>query len=201
MDAHASARRRGRENPKRKRQPQAAPRRREREGGEKEEAAKGKRGGGRGGGVRQMGKYMRKCRGAAGEEVAGVEVTQVVGVRTRSRTAAAPVPAGGVAKVAPRRKKALAPPSVAAGEPGAGGDGGSCYIKLRSRTLFLAPPQQPSAAPRVPVPAEAAGAGQGAALVAGLSRCSSTASSVDVGCQDRNLACRSGAAEVREGKP
>ena len=152
--------------------------------------------------MRQMGKYMRKCRGAAGEEVAGVEVTQVVGVRTRSRTAAAPAPpAGGVAKVAPRRKKALAPPNVAEGEPAAGGDSGSCYIKLRSRTLFMAPPQQPSAAPRVPVPAEAAGAGQGAALVAGLSRCSSTASSVDVGCQDRNLACRSGAAEVREGKP
>ncbi|KAG2661766.1 hypothetical protein PVAP13_1KG110813 [Panicum virgatum] len=144
-----------------------------------------------------MGKYMRKCRGAAGEEVAGVEVTQVVGVRTRSRTAAAPAPpAGGVAKVAPRRKKALAPPNVAEGEPAAGGDGGSCYIKLRSRTLFKAPPQQPSA-PRVPVPAEAAGAGHGAAaLVAGLSRCSSTASSLDVGCQDRSLACRSDAAEA-----
>ncbi|RLN09037.1 hypothetical protein C2845_PM11G24920 [Panicum miliaceum] len=193
--AHASARRRGRENPKRKRQPQAAPRRRE--GGEKEEAAKGKRGEAGGGGVSQMGKYMRKCRGAAGEEVAGVEVTQVVGVRTRSRTAAAPAPAGGVAKVAPRRKKALAPPNVAVGEPDAGGDGGSCYIKLRSRTLFMAPPQQPSM-PRVPVPAEAAGAGQGAAaaLLPGLSRCSSTASSVDVGFQDRSLACRSDAVEA-----
>ncbi|OEL12683.1 Cyclin-dependent kinase inhibitor 1 [Dichanthelium oligosanthes] len=143
-----------------------------------------------------MGKYMRKCRGAAGEEVAGVEVTQVVGVRTRSRSAAA---AGGVAKVAPRRKKALplapAPANVAAGEPGVGGDGGSCYIKLRSRTLFMAPPQQPSA-PRAPVPAEAAGAVLGVALTAGLSRCSSTASSVDVGCQERSLACRSDAAEA-----
>ncbi|CAN6239334.1 unnamed protein product [Urochloa humidicola] len=142
-----------------------------------------------------MGKYMRKCRGAAGEEVAGVEVTQVVGVRTRSRSAAAgPVVAGGVAKVAaPRRKKTLTPPAneMAAGEPGAGGDGGSCYIKLRSRTLFMAPP-------RAPVPAEAFGAGgHGAALAAGLSRCSSTASSVDVGChQDRSLASRSDAAEV-----
>ncbi|CAN6246000.1 unnamed protein product [Urochloa humidicola] len=143
-----------------------------------------------------MGKYMRKCRGAAGEEVAGVEVTQVVGVRTRSRSAAAApvVVAGGVAKVAAaRRKKALTPPTnEAAGEAGAaGGDGGSCYIKLRSRTLFMAPP-------RAPVPAEGVGAaGQGAAaLAAGLSRCSSTASSVDVGCRDRSLACRSDAAEV-----
>jgi len=150
---------------------------------------------------RQMGKYMRsKCRGAAGEEVAAVEVTQVVGVRTRSRSAAA---TGGVAKVAPRRKKALTPAAnVPAGEPaavGAGGDGGSCYIHLRSRMLFMAPPQpQPS----VPTPAEAAGAGQqGAALVAGLSRCSSTASSVDVGGQNKSHACRSGAAEVRERKP
>lgn len=144
----------------------------------------------------QMGKYMRKCRGAAGEEVAGVEVTQVVGVRTRSRTAAAPAVAGGVAKVAPRRKKAVTPPNVAAGEPGADGDVGSCYIKLRSRTLFMAPPQQQPSAPRAPVPAEAVAAGQGAALVAGLSRCSSTASSVDIGCQDRSLACRSDTAEA-----
>ncbi|CAN6233334.1 unnamed protein product [Urochloa humidicola] len=143
-----------------------------------------------------MGKYMRKCRGAAGEEVAGVEVTQVVGVRTRSRSvAAAPVVVtGGVAKVAAaRRKKALTPTTnEMAGEAGAaGGDGGSCYIKLRSRTLFMAPP-------RAPVPAEGVGAvGQGsAALAAGLSRCSSTASSVDVGCRDRSLACRSDAAEV-----
>ncbi|CAL4885495.1 unnamed protein product [Urochloa decumbens] len=140
-----------------------------------------------------MGKYMRKCRGAAGEEVAGVEVTQVVGVRTRSRSAAAPpVVAGGVAKVvSPRRKKPLTPPAnEAAGEADAGGDGGSCYIKLRSRTLFMAPP-------RAPVPAEGVGAGQGAAaLVAGISRCSSTASSVDAGCPDRSLASRSGAAEV-----
>lgn len=143
---------------------------------------------------------MRKCRGAAGEEVAAVEVTQVVGVRTRSRSAAATAVAGGVAKVAPRRNKALTP--AANGEPaavGADGDGGSCYIHLRSRMLFMAPPQQPSFL----APAEAAGAGQGAAaLAAGLSRCSSTASSVDVGAQDKSHACRYGdAAEVRERKP
>jgi hypothetical protein len=170
---------------------------------EKEEPAKrSKREGRAAAAFRQMGKYMRsKCRGAAGEEVAAVEVTQVVGVRTRSRSAAAT--GGGVAKVAPRRKKALAPANVAAGEPaavGAGGDGGSCYIHLRSRMLFMAPPQpQPS----LPTPAEAAGAGQqGAALAAGLSRCSSTASSVDVGGhQRRSHACRSDAAEVTERKP
>jgi hypothetical protein len=163
-----------------------------------------------------MGKYMRKCRGAAGEEVAGVEVTQVVGVRTRSRSAAPPAPAGGVAKVvAPKRKKAaVTPPNVAAaaaaaGESAAGADGddsGSCYIKLRSRTLFMAPPPQPPqpSSPRAPVPAEAAGGAvvQGAVVLvaAGLSRCSSTASSVDLlGCQERSLlaASRSDAAEVR----
>ncbi|KAF8779900.1 hypothetical protein HU200_002169 [Digitaria exilis] len=149
-----------------------------------------------------MGKYMRKCRGAAGEDVAGVEVTQVVGVRTRSRTAAVPAAAGGgVAKVAaaPRRKKpaALTPPNVAAEEPAAGGEGGGCYIKLRSRTLFMAPPQQQPPAPRAPGTAEAAGAaGQVAAIAPGLSRCSSTASSVDAGAQERSLACRSDAAEA-----
>lgn len=144
--------------------------------------------------MRQMGKYMRKCRGAAGEEVAAVEVTQVVGVRTRSRSAA--VAGGGVAKLAPRRKKAPAPVDPAAA--GAGGDGGSCYIHLRSRMLFMAPPppqQQPSTTPRAPTPAEAARACLQAAA-AGLSRCSSTASSVDVGAQDRSHACRSDAAEV-----
>ncbi|XP_066319604.1 cyclin-dependent kinase inhibitor 1-like [Miscanthus floridulus] len=135
-----------------------------------------------------MGKYMRsKCRGAAGEEVAAVEVTQVVGVRTRSRSAAAT--GRGVSKVAPRRKKALTPASV-----GAGRDGGSCYIHLRSRMLFMALPQQQ---PSVLTPADAAGAGhQGAALAAGLSRCSSTESAVDVGGQNRSHACRSDAAEV-----
>ncbi|KAL5669376.1 hypothetical protein ACJX0J_021597, partial [Zea mays] len=144
-----------------------------------------------------MGKYMRKRRGAAGEGVAAVEVSQVVGVRTRSRSAAAT--GGGVAKVAPpRRKKALLPAAnvTTSGEPGAvgagGGDGGSCcYIHLRSRMLFMAAPQQQPSAALTPV--EAAGAAQQGgvvALAAGLSRCSSTASSVDVG----GHACRSDAA-------
>ena len=161
---------------------------------EKEEPAKTSKREGRAVALRQMGKYMRKCRGAAGAEVAAVEVTQVVGVRTRSRSAAA---TGGVAKVvAPRRKRA--PAGEPAASVGAGGDGGSCYIHLRSRMLFMAPPQpQP---PSVPTPAEAAdgAAGQqGAALAAGLSRCSSTASSVHVGGQRGSHTCRSDdAAEV-----
>lgn len=141
---------------------------------------------------------MRKRRGAAGEGVAAVEVSQVVGVRTRSRSAAA---TGGVAKVvAPRRKRAPAGEPAAA--VGAGGDGGSCYIHLRSRMLFMAPPQpQPS----VPTPAAEAADGaagqQGAVLAAGLSRCSSTASSVNLGLggQRGSHTCRSDdAAEVRE---
>ncbi|XP_062221917.1 cyclin-dependent kinase inhibitor 1-like [Phragmites australis] len=142
-----------------------------------------------------MGKYMRKCRGGTGEEVAAVEVTQVVGVRTRSRSAAAAPAVGRVAKMTPKRRKALPPGTEAAGDSaavGAAGDGGCCYLQLRSRKLFMAPPQQQSA----PTPAEAAGAGQDAALAAVLSRCSSTASSVDVSAQGRRAACRPEAAEA-----
>jgi hypothetical protein len=136
-----------------------------------------------------MGKYMRKCRGAAGGgEVAAVEVTQLVGVRTRSRAASA---AGGVAKVIPKRRKAL-PPATESAAPGSGGRDGSCYLRLRSRVLFKAPSaSSPQKAP--PVTADATGA----PLAAGLSRCSSTASSVDASAQRRSAAaCRSDAAEV-----
>ncbi|KAL6911535.1 hypothetical protein ACP4OV_000340 [Aristida adscensionis] len=146
-----------------------------------------------------MGKYMRKCKGAAGEDVAAVEVTQVVGVRTRSRSASAavaPAPAGGVAKVsAPRRRKALPPAPEMVGDSaaavGAGGGGGSCYLQLRSRMLFKAapPPPPPSA---LGLKTEASGAGQGPALLAVLSRCSSTASSADVS----SHACRAHAEEA-----
>lgn len=166
---------------------------------EKEEPAKTSKREARAAALRQMGKYMRKCRGAAGAEVAAVEVTQVVGVRTRSRSAAA---TGGVAKVAPRRKRAPAGEPAAA--VSAGGDGGSCYIHLRSRMLFMAPPQPQPSVDSVPTPVEAAdgAAGQqGAALAAGLSRCSSTASSVNLGLggQRGSHTCRSyDAAEVSE---
>ncbi|CAM0943967.1 unnamed protein product [Alopecurus aequalis] len=125
-----------------------------------------------------MGKYMRKCKGAVGE------ATQAVGVRTRSRAAA----------VATKRRRPL-PPSplrvadavaAAASSPGVG-ESGSCYLKLRSRMLFMAPP----------APAHGAEAGHGAAAL--LSRCSSTASSVDASsaaAQDRTTPCRSDAAEA-----
>ncbi|KAF0898241.1 hypothetical protein E2562_005836 [Oryza meyeriana var. granulata] len=144
-----------------------------------------------------MGKYMRKFRGATGEEVAAMEVTQVVGVRTRSRSAAA---AGAVAtkvQASTRRRKALLP-AVGSAVVGTRRDTGSCYLQLRSRMLFMAPPP-PAPAVRAPVvEAAAAGAGNGAAahVVAGLSRCSSTASSVDAVAQDRSLACRSDVAEA-----
>ncbi|TVU28620.1 hypothetical protein EJB05_20144 [Eragrostis curvula] len=147
-----------------------------------------------------MGKYMRKCRGAAGEEVAAVEVTQVVGVRTRSRAASAAgaTTAGGVAKVVPKKRKALPTATEAEEQPaavGSGGDDGSCYLQLRSRMLFKAPPPS-SSAQGAPTAAEAAGAGQVAALGAGLSRCSSTASSFDASALERSAACRSDAAEA-----
>ncbi|KAL5207598.1 hypothetical protein ABZP36_032033 [Zizania latifolia] len=138
-----------------------------------------------------MGKYMRKCKGVTGEEVAAVEVTQVVGVRTRSRSASvATATRGAVVKVqaSSRRRKAL----LTAGDSAVGTrrDSGSCYLQLRSRMLFMAGP--PARAP-----GEAAeGAGNGAAHAAGLSRCSSTASSVDVAGQDRSLACRSDVADA-----
>jgi hypothetical protein len=129
-----------------------------------------------------MGKYMRKCRGAAGGgEVAAVEVTQLVGVRTRSRAASAAgaTSGGGVAKVIPKRRKAL-PPATESAAAGSGGRDGSCYLRLRSRVLFKAPS---SASPqKAPVTAAEA------TLAAGLSRCSSTASSVDASAQGRRSA-------------
>lgn len=144
-----------------------------------------------------MGKYMRKCRGAVGGEVAAMEVTQAVGVRTRSRAAAVavakrtrrPLPPS------PLRAASAAVAAAAAAAPSAGGgqSTGSCYLKLRSRMLFMAPPPSTSA------PVKGAEAGLGAPLPAGLSRCSSTASSVDASSpapHDRTLPCRSDAAEA-----
>ncbi|KAK1620058.1 hypothetical protein QYE76_025575 [Lolium multiflorum] len=142
-----------------------------------------------------MGKYMRKCRGAVGGEVAAMEVTQAVGVRTRSRAAAVavakrtrrPLPPS------PLRAASAAVAAAAAPTPG-GGDSGSCYLKLRSRMLFMAPPP-----PSTSTPVKDAEAGLGGPLPAGLSRCSSTASSVDASSpapHDRTLPCRSDAAEA-----
>jgi hypothetical protein len=141
-----------------------------------------------------MGKYMRKCKGAAGEE-------QAVGVRTRSRAAAG---AGAGAKVVVSKRRRPPPPSplkaagaatAAAAESVGVGESGSCYLKLRSRMLFMAPP------PSTPAPVHGPEVGHGAPLAAGLSRCSSTASSLDASSAaqaDRTLPCRSSdAAEVR----
>ncbi|GJN22371.1 hypothetical protein PR202_gb09927 [Eleusine coracana subsp. coracana] len=142
-----------------------------------------------------MGKYMRKCRGAAGE---AVEVTQVVGVRTRSRaasSAAGGASGGGVAKVVQKRKKVLPPATTEmAAEPSAAmGSGGSCYLQLRSRMLFKAPS---SSSPLKP-PSTAEAAGHGAPpLMAVLSRCSSTASSVDASAQEKSAACRCDGSEA-----
>ncbi|KAM0834755.1 hypothetical protein ACQ4PT_063389 [Festuca glaucescens] len=98
-----------------------------------------------------------------------MEVTHAVDVRTRSRAAA----------VAKRTRRPLLPsPLTAAAADLASADGsksgGSSYLKLRSRMLFMAPPL-----PSNPEPAHDLEAGYGGPLPAGLSRCSSTASSVD----------------------
>ncbi|KAJ1256274.1 hypothetical protein BS78_K054800 [Paspalum vaginatum] len=158
-------------------------------GGRKGGSGQGKRA--RGGGVRQIdGEVHAQVQGGGGGRRrghAGRRRPHEVALRG----------GGGRGRQGHRREEEEAagagPGPAPAAEPaaavGAGGDGsGSCYIQLRSRTLFMAPPQQqqqPSA------PAPAAGACQGGA--AGLSRCSSTASSVDVGAQGRTHAC---AAEV-----
>uniref|UniRef100_A0ACD5Z5T1 Uncharacterized protein n=1 Tax=Avena sativa TaxID=4498 RepID=A0ACD5Z5T1_AVESA len=141
-----------------------------------------------------MGKYIRKCRGAVGEEVAAMEVTQAVGVRTRSRAAAVakrrrPLPPS------PLRASHAAAAAAAAASPLQGGESASCYLKLRSRMLFMAPPLS------TPAPVHGAEAGHGPALAAGLSRCSSTASSVDASsaAQGRSQPCRSDAAEAGSG--
>jgi hypothetical protein len=81
--------------------------------------------------------------GAAGAEVATVEVTQVVGAWTRSRAASAvDAASGGVAKVVSKRRKAL-PLATEPAALGFGGDDGSCYLQLRSRMLFKAPSASP----------------------------------------------------------
>ncbi|XP_047061166.1 cyclin-dependent kinase inhibitor 1-like isoform X2 [Lolium rigidum] len=148
-----------------------------------------------------MGKYMRKCRGAVGDEVAAMEVTQAVGVRTRSRAAAVAVAKRTRRPLPPSPLRAASAAVAAAASPAGGGQtGGSCYLKLRSRMLFMAPPP-----PSTPASNPKADAGHPVAPAAGLSRCSSTASSVDASSpapHDRTLPCRSDAAgsdNVRQG--
>jgi hypothetical protein len=89
------------------------------------------------------GKVHAKVQGAAGAEVATIEVTQVVGARTRSRaTSAVDAASGGVAKVVPKRRKML-PPATEPAAMGFGGDDGSYYLQLPSRMLFKVPSASP----------------------------------------------------------
>ncbi|CAN6214605.1 unnamed protein product [Urochloa humidicola] len=128
-----------------------------------------------------MGKYMRKRAGRA----PAAELAQVVvGVRTRSRSAAfASAAAAGPAPKRPRKHAAAARTEVEVSEAEAGcAAAAGCYLQLRSRRLFMAA----AAEARCPVPAEEKAARSGASWeapvvgVAGNSRCSSTASSVDI---------------------
>ncbi|TKW20325.1 hypothetical protein SEVIR_4G079400v4 [Setaria viridis] len=135
-----------------------------------------------------MGKYMRKRTGRA---PAGELAQVVVGVRTRSRSAAFASAAAAPAPKRPR-KQAAARAEVEVGAVTGRGDGGcaaaaGCYLQLRSRRLFMA---AAAAEVRCSVPAEEKAAlpgttqsgatGEPVVVVTGMSRCSSTASSVDV---------------------
>nr|CAB3469974.1 unnamed protein product [Digitaria exilis] len=151
-----------------------------------------------------MGKYMRKRTGRA---PAAAEVAQVVvGVRTRSRSAAAAAFASAAVEPpapAPKRPRTKQP-AAARGEVEVRGDDGGCYLQLRSRRLFMA---VAAAEARCPVPEPEGNAAlipvarSGASLepvvmVAGISRCSSTASSVDVVAAAAALERSGGAMEV-----
>ncbi|CAL5051777.1 unnamed protein product [Urochloa decumbens] len=131
-----------------------------------------------------MGKYMRKRAGRA----PAAELAQVVvGVRTRSRSAAF-ASAAAAGPPAPKRPRKQAAERTEVEEVEAGhGDGGGCYLRLRSRRLFMAAvaeaPCPVPAEEKVALPYVARSGASGEApvvVVAGISRCSSTASSVDV---------------------
>ncbi|XP_047094762.1 cyclin-dependent kinase inhibitor 1-like [Lolium rigidum] len=122
-----------------------------------------------------MGKYMRRKRGRAADgdgEAAPAAVVLGGGVRTRSRSAA--VVAG--ANPAKRRKQAEAATTATGSVEEAG-----CYLHLRSRRLFM----PVAVAARGDLGVEEAStsrlanssAPSGEAIAAGISRCSSAASS------------------------
>ena len=125
-----------------------------------------------------MGKYMRK---RAGRPPAGV--------RTRSARSAASL-ASAAAAAAPKRPRKQAAARAEVADVGAGrGDGGcaaaaeaACYLRLRSRRLFMAEARCPAALLRpVGAPRSGGASEEPVAAVAGTSSsCSSTASSVDV---------------------
>ncbi|URE29947.1 cyclin-dependent kinase inhibitor [Musa troglodytarum] len=106
-----------------------------------------------------MGRYTTKCSRAV-DELAVMEVTQVVGARTRARTLAL---SSGAAAAGPKRRNAAAPPPEVVQT--------SSYLQLRSRRLVMltrGKTQRPvnSSASSNPDPS-----------VEGVSRCSSNASS------------------------
>lgn len=157
----------------RKRERKAISRVIERERGEKERALSDKK-------VwnRAMGRYIRKCKGTgAVGEMTVMEVTQVVGVRTRSRAMKA-------AAMAKANYKEQAEAELEA------------YLELRSRRLFISP--------RITRPAVNSGSrrcniSKLEASSSMLSRCSSTSSLADAKLEkDTSERChlRSGDAEV-----
>ncbi|KAF7100194.1 hypothetical protein CFC21_101731 [Triticum aestivum] len=144
-----------------------------------------------------MGKYMRKCRGAAagGGRAAPAVVEHrapvALGVRTRSRAAAFDA----------KRRKQQATTSTAAravddallGRDG-GDAAGGCYLHLRSRRLFMPASAvvdrlRGQGADEEASTARLADSGPSveAGVVAGVSRCSSTASTAaDVAARERS---------------
>ncbi|XP_038973927.1 cyclin-dependent kinase inhibitor 1-like [Phoenix dactylifera] len=126
---------------------------------------------------------MRKCRGVGGE-VGVMEVSQVVGMRTRSRTlalasasAAAAAAAAEKERAGSKRRKAAEPAGVQ-----------NSYLQLRSRSLVMTPriartPANPGG-PRARGPSPASSDR--------LSRCSSNASSEVVSVEGRRRRLRSG---------
>lgn len=127
---------------------------------------------------------MRKCRGVGGE-VAVMEVSQVVGMRTRSRTlalasTAAATEAAEKERAGSKRRKAAEPAAVQ-----------NSYLQLRSRSLVITPriarTPASSGGPRARCPSPASSR---------LSRCSSNASSEVVSDEDRLRCVRPGDLEV-----
>ncbi|XP_037456371.1 cyclin-dependent kinase inhibitor 1-like isoform X1 [Triticum dicoccoides] len=161
-----------------------------------------------------MGKYMRKCRAAAAAAGGGKAAPAVVehrapvalGVRTRSRAAALN------AKMRKQQQATTSTAARAVEDALLGRDGGDaaagCYLHLRSRRLFMPASAAVDQLRGLGADEEASTAGLPdsrpsveAAVVAGVSRCSSTASTaVDVAARERSgdeaeQACESGDVE------
>ncbi|CAN6164629.1 unnamed protein product [Urochloa humidicola] len=126
-----------------------------------------------------MGKYMRKRAGRA----PAAELAQVVvGVRTRSRSAAFASAAAAAVAPAPKRLRKQAAAGRMEVEVEVAAAAAGCYLQLRSRRLFMAAAGEEKAA-ALPAGAGRSGGASGEApvvAVPGISRCSSTSSSVDV---------------------